>query len=55
MNLLGKGEQDFWILFVPLISGLVAGSWVSGLLAGRMSGRRLASLGYTISLRRWSA
>ena len=49
-NLLGKGEQDFWILFVPLISGLVVGSWVSGRLAGRMSGRKLASLGYLISL-----
>ncbi|HEY3336965.1 MAG TPA: multidrug effflux MFS transporter [Propionicimonas sp.] len=50
LKLLGKGEQDFWILFVPLISGLVLGSWVSGRLAGRMSGRRLASLGYVISL-----
>ena len=50
VRLLGKGEQDFWILFVPLISGMVIGSWVSGRLAGRMSGRRLASLGYVISL-----
>ncbi len=50
VGLLGKGAQDFWILFVPLISGLVCGSWVSGRLAGRMSGRRLASLGYAISL-----
>ncbi len=50
LKLLGKGEQDFWILFVPLISGLVSGSWVSGRLAGRMSGRKLASLGYVISL-----
>ena len=50
VGLLGLGEQDFWILFVPLISGMVIGSWVSGRLAGRMSGRRLASLGYLISL-----
>ena len=50
LKLLGLGEQDFWILFVPLISGIVIGSWVSGLLTGRMSGRRLASLGYLISL-----
>jgi len=50
VKLLGKGEQDFWMLFVPLISGMVIGSWVSGRLAGRMSGRRLASLGYVISL-----
>ena len=50
VGLLGMGAQDFWILFVPLISGMVCGSWVSGRLAGRMSGRRLASLGYLISL-----
>lgn len=50
VKLLGRGEQDFWILFVPLISGMVAGSWLSGRLAGRMSGRRLASLGYRISV-----
>lgn len=50
VGLLGLGEQDFWVLFVPLISGMVIGSWVSGRLAGRMSGRRLASLGYLISL-----
>ncbi len=50
VNLLGLGETDFWVLFVPLISGMVIGSWVSGRLAGRLSGRRLASLGYRISL-----
>lgn len=49
VNLLGRGEQDFWLLFVPLIGGMVAGSWVSGRLAGRFSGRRLASIGYLIS------
>ena len=50
VNLLGLGENDFWILFVPLISGMVVGSWVGGRLAGRLSGSRLASLGYRISL-----
>jgi MFS transporter, DHA1 family, multidrug resistance protein len=50
VGLLGKGEQDFWVLFVPLISGMVAGSWFSGRLAGRISGRRLATAGYWISL-----
>lgn len=49
VNLLGLGENDFWILFVPLISGIVIGSWVSSRLAGRMSGFRMASLGYQIS------
>lgn len=50
VTLLGKGDQDFWILFVPMISGIVIGSWVAGRLAGRMSGRRLATLGYLISI-----
>lgn len=50
VNLLGLGETDFGVLFVPLISGMVIGSWVSGRLAGRLSGSRLASLGYRISL-----
>ncbi|MGV1003630.1 MAG: multidrug effflux MFS transporter [Candidatus Nanopelagicales bacterium] len=47
---LGKGAGDFWMLFIPLIGGMVAGSWASGRLAGRMHGRELASLGYRISL-----
>jgi DHA1 family bicyclomycin/chloramphenicol resistance-like MFS transporter len=49
-NLLRLGEQDYWKLFVPLISGMVIGSWVSGRLAGRLSGTRVANLGYLISL-----
>lgn len=49
-NLLRLGEQDYWMLFVPLISGMVIGSWVSGRLAGRLSGARIANLGYLISL-----
>lgn len=49
VKILGLGEQDFWILFVPLISGMMLGSWVSGWAAGRISTRRLARLGYVIS------
>ncbi|MFT3860337.1 multidrug effflux MFS transporter [Micropruina sp.] len=50
VTLLGMGEQDFWVLFVPLISGMVIGSWFSGRLAGRMNPRRMTTLGYWISL-----
>jgi DHA1 family bicyclomycin/chloramphenicol resistance-like MFS transporter len=50
VNLLGLGETDFWVLFVPLISGMVVGSWVSGRLAGRLSGARMATIGYGISV-----
>ncbi len=41
VDLLGKGEQDFWLLFVPLISGMVIGAWLSGRLAGRIDTLRL--------------
>jgi len=49
VNLLGLGENDFWVLFVPLISGMVLGSWVSGRLAGRIHGERQATIGYAIA------
>ena len=50
MTLLGKGENDFWMLFVPMMGGVMAGSWVSGRLAGRVPGRRLVSVGYAVGL-----
>lgn len=49
VDLLGRGAQDFWLLFVPLISGMIAGSWVAGKLAS-MDGRHLATIGYVISM-----
>lgn len=36
VDLLGLGEQDFWILFVPMIGGMVLGSWITGRAAGRV-------------------
>ncbi len=50
VDLLGRGEQDFWLLFVPLIGGLVIGSWVAGRLSLSLTGTRIASLGFAISL-----
>ena len=50
VDLLGRGDQDFWMLFVPMIAGMVVGSWTAGRLAGRMTGRRLATIGYLVSL-----
>lgn len=47
VHLLGGGEQDFWKLFLPLVGGMITGSWLSGRLA-HWPGRRLARLGYTI-------
>lgn len=50
VELLGKGEQDFWILFVPLIGGMVLGAWVAGRLAGRVDDAKLATTGFGIAL-----
>ena len=41
VDLLGLGELDFWVFFVPMIVGLTFGSWVSGRAAGRVSRRLL--------------
>ena len=50
VDLLGKGELDFWVLFVPMIGSMMLGSWISGRSAGRLTARRLVSAGYTISV-----
>lgn len=45
VHLLHKGEQDFWIFFVPMISGMLVGSLLNARLAARVPGHRLASIG----------
>ena len=50
VDLLGKGEGDFWVFFVPMISGVVVGAWISGRAAGRVSGRRLVAAALTLSV-----
>ncbi|MGN0064856.1 MAG: multidrug effflux MFS transporter [Nocardioides sp.] len=50
VDVLGLGELDFWVFFAPMIGGMVIGSWISGRAAGRISGRRLVSLGFTVAL-----
>lgn len=49
-GILGLGEQDYWMLFVPLIGGMVLGSFVSGRLSGRLRPGQSATLGLAISL-----
>lgn len=44
VDLLGKGEGDFWMFFVPMITGIVLGASISRRAAGRMSGRRLVTI-----------
>ena len=50
VELLGKGEGDFWQFFVPMISGVIVGSWVSGRAAGRVSARRLITVAFAVAL-----
>lgn len=50
VDLLHRGQGDFWMLFVPLIAGMVAGSWLSGRSAGRISKSRLVSIGLVIAV-----
>jgi DHA1 family bicyclomycin/chloramphenicol resistance-like MFS transporter len=47
VDVLGQGELDFWKLFVPMIGCMMFGSWLCGRAAGRISARRLVSLGCT--------
>lgn len=50
VRLLGLGEQDFWMLFVPVIGGLLVGAWLSGRLADRMPRSRLIDLAIGLAL-----
>ena len=45
-RLLGLGEQDFFVLFVPLIIGMMSGSFVVGRAAEAVPRARLITIGY---------
>jgi DHA1 family bicyclomycin/chloramphenicol resistance-like MFS transporter len=47
LQLLGKGEQDFWMLFVPFVAGMILGSFVNSRLAHRVRPQRLVSVAMT--------
>ena len=48
LDLLDLGEQQFGWFFVPTIAGMMTGAWVSGLMAGRISGTRLVNIGFAL-------
>lgn len=48
LSVLGLSELEFAWLFVPLVLGLVGGSWLVNLTAGRVAANRLASYGYLL-------
>lgn len=49
VDVLGEGELDFWKLFVPMIGAMMVGSWLCGRAAGRITARKLVSIGCTLS------
>ncbi|UUZ60705.1 multidrug effflux MFS transporter [Nocardioides sp. B-3] len=49
VDLLGLGELDFWVLFVPMIGSMMVGSLVSGRTAGLVTQRKLVSIGYSVT------
>ncbi len=50
LGLLGKGEQDFWMLFVPLVAGMMLGAFTSSRLAHRVPPLTLATFGIGLVL-----
>lgn len=50
VDLLGYGELDFWVLFVPMIVGLSAGSLISARAAGRLDARTTVNLGFVVAV-----
>ncbi len=43
VDLLGRGELDFWIFFVPMIGGVLIGAQISSWAAGRIVGNGLVT------------
>ncbi|QBR92150.1 multidrug effflux MFS transporter [Nocardioides euryhalodurans] len=49
VELLGLGELDFWVFFVPMIAGVTIGAWVSGRAAGHVTTRTLITAALVFS------
>ncbi len=49
LDLLRLDERQFGWFFIPMISGMMLGAFVSGRSAGRINGMRLAGIGFAIS------
>ncbi len=47
-GLLGLGENDFPVLFVPGVAGVMLGAFVSSRMAGRASRQRTVKIGYLV-------
>jgi len=49
LDLLKLDERQFGWFFIPMISGMMLGAFVSGRAAGRISGTRLVNIGFACS------
>ncbi|UNK49352.1 multidrug effflux MFS transporter [Lysobacter sp. S4-A87] len=49
LDILKLDERQFGWFFVPMISGMVLGAFVSGRAAGKVSGERLVAIGFACS------
>ena len=49
-DFLKMGVSDFYVLFVPLVAGLIFGSWLSGRLSHQWPMERTVKLGLTLML-----
>ncbi|WP_183425986.1 multidrug effflux MFS transporter [Luteimonas sp. RC10] len=49
IDVLRLNERQFGWFFIPMITGMMLGAWVSGRAAGRISGPRLANIGFACS------
>lgn len=47
-GLLGLDRMQFWVLFVPVVVGMIAGSVLSGRLAGRRAASSVLALAYAL-------
>lgn len=50
MEHLGLGPGGFSWLFVPIVLGMVGGSWLSGRTAGKWSGKRAVGTGFAVMI-----
>lgn len=50
VTLLGKGAQDFWVFFVPMVIAMITGSFTNGRLAERVTGDRLIIAGQLVAV-----
>ena len=50
VSLLDKGAQDFWVFFVPMVGGMILGSFTNARLATRVDGDHLIIGGQVVAV-----